>query len=280
MQTYEGQLFVGTSMLYGSGCETSVPVYVSSDGNVFNPTAGIPQCYKVPNIVTVGDQLIARVFNFFNESEWYIYRWNIVSDEWEEAAPFNLGNRPMVSLGDALFAYGQAPGDDAAGIYRSLDLGQSWVQVAILDAPSVTAMAAHGDTLYIGTYQDSSGTAYIYRMVGRITVSIDIKPGSDPNCFNNDGHGVIPVAILSSADFDATLVDPTSVSLNGQGVRIVGRGNTQAHAEDVNGDGLDDLVVQIEDVDGTYVEGDTTAELTGLYNGIPIWGTDTICIVP
>ena len=35
-------------------------------------------------------------------------------------------------------------------------------------------------------------------------VAIDIKPGSDPNCFNNDGHGVIPVAILSSTDFDAT----------------------------------------------------------------------------
>ena len=32
-------------------------------------------------------------------------------------------------------------------------------------------------------------------------VEIDIKPGSDPNCFNNNGHGVIPVAILSSNNF-------------------------------------------------------------------------------
>jgi hypothetical protein len=114
-----------------------------------------------------------------------------------------------------------------------------------------------------------------------IPVIIDIKPGSDPNCFNNDGHGVIPVAILSSADFDATQVDPSTVSLNGQAVRVVGKGNMQAHIEDVNGDGLDDLVVQIEDVDGTYQEGDTIATLTGATSdGASILGTDALCIVP
>ena len=35
-------------------------------------------------------------------------------------------------------------------------------------------------------------------------VDIDIKPGSDPNCFTSDGHGSIPIAILSSVDFDAS----------------------------------------------------------------------------
>lgn len=116
---------------------------------------------------------------------------------------------------------------------------------------------------------------------GILLVTIDIKPGSDPNCFNNDGHGVIPVAIFSSADFDATQVDPSTVFLDGQGVRVVGKGNTQAHIEDVNGDGLVDLVVQIEDTDGTYEEGDTIATLTGeTFDGTQVQGTDTICIVP
>ena len=113
------------------------------------------------------------------------------------------------------------------------------------------------------------------------SVSIDIKPGSDPNCFNNDGHGVIPVAILSSPDFDATQVDPTSVSLDGQSIRIVGKGKTLAHIEDANGDGLDDLVVQIEDEDGIYLKGDTLATIMGdTLDGTSIVGTDEICIVP
>jgi hypothetical protein len=117
--------------------------------------------------------------------------------------------------------------------------------------------------------------------VTNMSVWIDIKPGSAPNCFNSDGHGVIPVAIMSSVDFDAHQVDPTSVTLDGQDVRVVGKGNMQAHSEDVNGDGLDDLVVQIEDEDGTYREGDTVAALTGeTFDDKSIMGTDTICIVP
>ena len=117
------------------------------------------------------------------------------------------------------------------------------------------------------------------------TVQIDIKPGSDPNCFNNDGHGVIPVAILGSASFDATRVDPTTVELQGLAVRAVGKkGNLQAHTEDVNGDSYADLVVQIEDNDGAFSEGQGDATLTGnlypAYGGTPIEGTDTICIRP
>ena len=55
----------------------------------------------------------------------------------------------------------------------------------------------------------------------------------------------------------------------------------QAHAEDVNGDGLDDLVVQIEDIEGTYLEGETEATLSGeTFDGTEMWGTDSICIVP
>ena len=112
-------------------------------------------------------------------------------------------------------------------------------------------------------------------------VSIDIKPGSDPKCFNSHEDGAIPMAILSSADFDAAQVDSTTIALDGQGVRVVGKGNAQAHIEDSNGDGFDDLVVQIREQDGTYAEGDTIATITGeTFNGTHIVVTDSICIVP
>jgi hypothetical protein len=113
-----------------------------------------------------------------------------------------------------------------------------------------------------------------------IEVDIDIKPGSDPNCFNSNSHGVIPAAILGSADFDASTVDPFTVSLDGAGVRVKGKSGNAGSLEDVNGDGFQDLVVQIID-EGDYTSGDTTAILEGYtYDGLPIVGTDTICIVP
>lgn len=119
-------------------------------------------------------------------------------------------------------------------------------------------------------------------------VSIDIKPGSDPNCFNNDGHGVIPVAILGTETFDVYDIDPISVELEGLGVRVVGKKSEKymAHYEDVSGpegypDGYVDLVVQIEDGDGVWGSGTSLATLTGeMKDGTPIAGQDYVCIVP
>jgi len=51
----------------------------------------------------------------------------------------------------------------------------------------------------------------IAREFGTLGVSCDIKPGSDPNSINPKSKGVIPVAILTTPDFDASTVDPTSV---------------------------------------------------------------------
>ena len=114
------------------------------------------------------------------------------------------------------------------------------------------------------------------KFVGWKRESRDIKPGSDPNCFNNDGHGVIPVAILGSADFDVAQIDASTVQLDSLGIKAVGKANKfLAHIEDVNGDSFDDLVIQIEDVDGSFDVGDATATVTGeLFEG-----SDSICIV-
>jgi hypothetical protein len=116
-----------------------------------------------------------------------------------------------------------------------------------------------------------------------IEVDIDIKPGSDPSCFNNDGHGVIPVAILGSADFDVYTVDPGTVQLEGLAVAAKGKSNKLLAAyEDVNGDGFTDLVIKIEDADGTFTQGSGYATLMGNlygeYGGTPIQGTGDICI--
>jgi hypothetical protein len=46
---------------------------------------------------------------------------------------------------------------------------------------------------------------------GIVSVTIDIKPGSCPNSINPKSKGRIPVAILTTGDFDASIVDPDTV---------------------------------------------------------------------
>lgn len=132
-----------------------------------------------------------------------------------------------------------------------------------------------GDTL--GTFLDDVSVVENYCPI--IEVDLDIKPNSFPNCFNVNGHGVIPVAILGSADFDVTVVDIASLSFAGLEVRVRGNGNPQCSIEDISGDGYDDLVCQFVDDPDYWKPTDGTAEITGVtIDGIPIKGTDSICV--
>jgi hypothetical protein len=118
---------------------------------------------------------------------------------------------------------------------------------------------------------------------GPLQVEIDIRPGAEQNIINLGSHGVIPIAILSSADFDATEVDPGTIELSGATVAIRGQGNRlMAHEEDVNEDGLLDLVMQVEtdNLDPDAFQ-DGQARLTGeTYDGVAIEGWGDITIVP
>ncbi|NIM97272.1 MAG: hypothetical protein GTO24_04065 [candidate division Zixibacteria bacterium] len=114
-----------------------------------------------------------------------------------------------------------------------------------------------------------------------LEVAIDIKPGSDPNSINLSSAGVIPVAILSSDTFDATTVNPDTVSLAGARVKLVGKsGKYLCHEEDVNGDELLDLVCQVYTAESMIEEGESVAVLEAeTFDGVQIRGEDTIRIV-
>lgn len=113
-------------------------------------------------------------------------------------------------------------------------------------------------------------------------IIIDIKPGSETNSINLGSAGVIPVAILSTDDFDALTVDPASVSLAGASVRLAGKSDKYlCHQEDVNLDGLIDLVCQVYTAQLMVDEGDTTAILEAeTLDGEKLLGEDFIRIVP
>jgi len=115
-----------------------------------------------------------------------------------------------------------------------------------------------------------------------LPVEIDIKPGSDPNCFNINGNGVIPVAILGSADLDVSEIDVTTLSFAGLEVRVRGNKGPLCSIEDSNEDTFPDLVCHFEDEAENWTAGtDPDADITGaLLDGTLISGTDEICIVP
>ena len=115
----------------------------------------------------------------------------------------------------------------------------------------------------------------------KIQVGIDIKPGGYPNSINLSSAGVVPVAILSSATFDATQVDPMTIDLMGASVKLVGKkGLPLCHEEDANGDGINDLVCQIYTYELIIDPGASNAVVRALtYDGIAIWGEDSVNIV-
>ncbi len=106
-------------------------------------------------------------------------------------------------------------------------------------------------------------------------VSIDIKPGSDPNVIefdDDDDDDKIKVAILSSPIFDALQVDPASVQFGPAGAAPI-----RYRAKDTNRDGFQDLLLVFRIKDTGLACCDTEATLTGEKStGGEIQGSDSL----
>jgi hypothetical protein len=131
------------------------------------------------------------------------------------------------------------------------------------------------------TYGGGTFDAFVAKLTHFTTVAIDIKPNSPQNTINLGSNGVVPVAILSSATFDATTIDPLTVTLASAPVKLKGNGRPQAVVQDVNGDGRLDLVVHIQTQALQLSANDTQAVLEAeTFGGTAIVGTDFVRIVP
>jgi hypothetical protein len=175
-------------------------------------------------------------------------------------------------------------GEDA-GFDITLDVNNNAYMVggtASADYPTTTG--AFQPTFGGGVHDPfvaNSQDAFVAKIEFFIPVMIDIKPGSFPNSINLGSSGAVPVAILGSATFDATQIDPLTVTLADAAVKLKGKGTPMASLEDVNGDSFLDLVVHVSTEALQLTETDTEVVLEGqTYTGQAIQGTDSIRVVP
>jgi hypothetical protein len=109
-------------------------------------------------------------------------------------------------------------------------------------------------------------------------MEIDIKPGSVVNPINPKSKGVIPVAILSSDVFDATQIDYQTIRFGPAGAEIA---HKHPHLDDVNGDGIMDLMLHFRTQDTGIMSGDIEACLSAmLMDGTAVSACDAIVTVP
>jgi hypothetical protein len=112
-----------------------------------------------------------------------------------------------------------------------------------------------------------------------IPVSIDIRPNTAVNTISLTNGTNIPVAILSSASFNAlTDVDKTSLTFGHAGTEnsLIG---CDLRGQDVNADGRKDLICHFNGTQGSFVMGDSTGYLKGSTTvGNTIHGSDSVVI--
>ncbi len=197
-------------------------------------------------------------------------------------------NGKIVAAGSTFNGFSPPAADFAFARYNpdgSLDpsfgSGKVTTDLGGFDVAAGIALQADGKIIAAG--QGGSGSDFaLARYLGdtsAIAVSVDIKPGDFPNVIDLGSKGTIPVAVLSTTDFNA----PSQV--NTASLKFGRTGNESSLAscsspQDVNKDGLRDVLCHFNAQSTGFQLGDTQGVLTGTTgSGGSIRGTDSVVVV-
>ena len=148
------------------------------------------------------------------------------------------------------------------------------------------------DFVYVDLWDRLCDAHHTSNLAATTVVSLDIKPGGCPNPLNFGSNGVLPVAILGSADFDVHDIDVSSLLLEGvpplrSSIEDVGKYVDKypdiCRCSSQGPDGYDDLTLKfktqdIMDVLGAPFHDDIwVLTITGsLLDGTPFEGSDCV----
>lgn len=161
--------------------------------------------------------------------------------------------------------------------------GTTSTQGAIAASQRYLAAGTYTVTLSVTDKNNGTGTAKMTLTVLRLPVGLDINPGDPTNGMklNANSQRDIQFAILSSASFDARLVDVSTARVGGASVAMKGNGAYVTSVQDVNGDGLPDLVLHFNMADlmatgGLNANSTSLTLLATLTDGRQITATDVV----
>jgi polyhydroxybutyrate depolymerase len=146
------------------------------------------------------------------------------------------------------FAYDGGIYDTEVVFYRVEDGGHTW-----------PGKYQYASLLSVGlTTQHIDATELIWEHLSRHTLPLQVSVDVQPDTIIVDRPGVLPVAILSSASFDATQINPATVRLGPVEARPL-----RASITDADGDGIPDLMLHFNVRGLGLTVGDTSLDLTG-----------------
>lgn len=151
--------------------------------------------------------------------------------------------------------------------FGSPTTGSTNTQGPIAASQRMCAAGTYDVVLSVTDKDGGVGTDGVKVTVGYVVVGLAIMPNANPSSVSLKKQGTLPVAILSSATFDARTIDVASIRLGNEvgtdtQVEQV-KGKPVARIDDVNGDGRPDMILSFS-VQQLIANGDLTSSTTSL----------------